>query len=65
MMNALARSVLTLYSYDEKPDDMSIPNVLRQCLHLIALFPILSVYGYQAYNHYHDGNSHVYPPPQF
>ena len=45
MMNALARSVLTLYSYDEKPDDMSIPNVLRQCLHLIALFPILSVYG--------------------
>ncbi|MDO5520394.1 MAG: citrate/2-methylcitrate synthase [bacterium] len=57
MMNTLARSVLTLYSYDEKADDTSIPNVLRQCLQLIALFPLLSVYGYQAYSHYHDGNS--------
>ena len=57
MMNTLARSVLTLYSYDEKADDTSIENVLRQCLQLIALFPLLSVYGYQAYSHYHDGNS--------
>lgn len=57
MMNTLARSVLTLYSYDEKADDTSIDNVLRQCLQLIALFPLLSVYGYQAYSHYHDGNS--------
>ena len=57
MMNTLARSVLTLYSYDENTDDLSIPNVLRQCLQLIALFPLLSVYGYQAYSHYHDGNS--------
>ncbi|MDO5294643.1 MAG: citrate/2-methylcitrate synthase [bacterium] len=57
MMNTLARSVLTLYSYDDKADDTSIPNVLRQCLQLIALFPLLSVYGYQAYSHYHDGNS--------
>lgn len=57
MMNTLARSVLTLYSYDKKADDISIPNVLRQCLQLIALFPVLSVYGYQAYSHYHDGNS--------
>lgn len=57
MMNTLARSVLTLYSYDEKADDVSIPNVLRQCLQLIALFPELSVYGYQAYRHYHDGQS--------
>ncbi len=57
MMNTLARSVLTLYSYDERADDCSIPNVLRQCLQLIALFPLLSVYGYQAYSHYHDGNS--------
>lgn len=38
MMNALARSVLMLYSYDENADDISIPNVLRQCLQLIALF---------------------------
>lgn len=57
MMNTLARSVLTLYAYDEKADDTSIENVLRQCLQLIALFPVLSVYGYQAYSHYHDGNS--------
>lgn len=57
MMNTLARSVLTLYSYDEKADDTSLPNVLRQCLELISLFPLLSIYGYQAYSHYHDGNS--------
>lgn len=57
MMNTLARSVLTLYSYDDRDDDISLPNVLRQCLQLIALFPLLSVYGYQAYNHYHEGKS--------
>ncbi len=57
MMNTLARSVLTLYSYDDRADDTSIPNVLRQCLQLISLFPMLSIYGYQAYSHYHDGNS--------
>lgn len=57
MMNTLARSVLTLYSYDDLADDISIPNVLRQSLQLIALFPLLSVYGYQAYRHYYDGQS--------
>lgn len=57
MMNTLARSVLTLYSYDDKADDITLPNVLRQCLQLISLFPLLSVYGYQAYRHYHDGAS--------
>ena len=57
MMNTLARSVLTLYSYDDFASDISIPNVLRQCIQLIALFPMLSVYGYQAYRHYHDGQS--------
>ena len=57
MMNTLARSVLTLYSYDDAADDISVPNVLRQSLQLIALFPMLCVYGYQAYSHYHDGNS--------
>jgi len=51
MMNSLARSVLTLYSYDQNPDDTSIPNVLRQCLQLIARFPQLSVYSYHAYNY--------------
>ncbi|MDO5422958.1 MAG: citrate/2-methylcitrate synthase [Eubacteriales bacterium] len=63
MMNTLARSVLTLYSYDDRADDITIPNVLRQCLQLIALFPVLSVYGYQAYSHYHDGNSLFIHPP--
>ena len=57
MMNTLARSVLTLYSYDDAANDTSAPNVLRQCLQLISLFPLLSVYGYQAYRHYHDGDS--------
>ncbi len=51
MMNSLARSVLTLYSYDPCPDNTSIPNVLRQCLQLIARFPQLAVYGYHAYNY--------------
>ena len=57
MMNTLSRSVLTLYSYDDKADDLSIPNVLRQCMQLIALFPVIAVYGYQAYNHYFKGDS--------
>ncbi len=51
MMNSLARSVLTLYSYDPNPDDTSIPNVLRQSLQLIARFPQLAVYGYNAYSY--------------
>lgn len=57
MMNTLARSVLTLYSYDDRADDTSLSNVLRQCLQLISLFPLLSIYGYQTYSHYHDNNS--------
>ena len=64
MMNTLARSVLTLYSYDDNASDVSIPNVLRQCLELIALFPLLAVYGYQAYKHYHDGQSLYIHAPQ-
>ncbi len=63
MMNTLARSVLTLYSYDEKADDTSIPNVLRQSLQLISLFPLLSVYGYRTYKHYHDGESLIIHTP--
>lgn len=51
MMNSLARSVLTLYSYDATPDSTEIPNVLRQCLQLIARFPQLSVYSYHAFNY--------------
>ena len=57
MMNTLSRGVLTLYAYDENPDDISIPNVLRQCIMLISVFPMLSVYSYQAYNHYICGDS--------
>ena len=56
MMNSLARSVLTMYSYDTNPDDTSIPNVLRQSLQLIAMFPMMSVYGYLAYDYYLRGN---------
>ncbi len=57
MMNTLARSVLTLYAYDDKANDTSIPNVLRQCLQLISIFPLLSAYGYHAHRHYHEGES--------
>ena len=57
IMNALSRGVLTLYCYDKNPDDIALPNVLRQCLNLISVFPLLSVYGYQAYNHYSCGKS--------
>jgi len=64
MMVTLARSVLTLYSYDDKADDITIENVLRQCLQLIARFPLLSVYGYQAYRHYYEGKSLVIHPPK-
>lgn len=64
MMNALARSVLTLYSYDPNADDTSLPNVLRQCLQLIALFPVISVYSYQAYSHYHRNRSLIIHSPQ-
>lgn len=63
MMNTLARSVLTLYGYDLNPCDTSISNVLRQCLQLIATFPLLSVYGYQAYVHYINGQGLFIQPP--
>ena len=64
MMNTLARSILTLYSYDNRADDISIPNVLRQCLQLISFFPLLSVYGYQTYQHYYNGKSLYIHAPQ-
>jgi len=52
LMNSLMKSILSLYSYDENPDDISVPNVLRQSLQLIAKMPLLAVYAYQAYRHY-------------
>lgn len=63
MMNTLARSVLMLYYYDENPDDISIDNVLRQSLQLIAQFPLLAVYGYHAYNHYERDQSLIIHQP--
>ena len=64
MMNSLARSVLTLYSYDDDPDNTSVPNVLRQCMQLIAELPLLSVYGYQSYRHYYDLDSLIIHRPK-
>ena len=63
MMNGMSRSVLALYSYDDQADDTSLDNVLQQCLRLIALFPSLAVYGYQAYAHYHSDRSLVIHSP--
>lgn len=57
IMNSITKSVLTLASYDDNMADPSISNVLRQCLQLIAILPMLSVYGYHAYNHYECGDS--------
>ncbi len=57
LMNMLSRSVLALYAYDDNPDDIAIPNVLRQSMFLISVFPLLSVYGYQSFQHYHNNKS--------
>lgn len=63
MMNSLSRSVLTLASYDANPADLSISNTLRQCLRLIAVFPMLAVYGYHSYNHYErDQSLYIHRP---
>jgi citrate synthase len=65
MMNTLARGVLTLYSFDAKANDISLPNVLRQCLLLTAAFPLLAVYGYQSYRHYFDRESlYIHQPKE-
>ena len=64
VMNILSRCVLALYSYDDDPDNISTENVLRQCLHLIAAFPMLAVYSYQSYQHFHCGQSLVIHRPE-
>ncbi|MGN0179715.1 MAG: citrate/2-methylcitrate synthase [Monoglobaceae bacterium] len=64
IMNMLSRSVLMLYTYDEKADDISIPNVLRQSIQLIAQFPVLAIYGYQAYCISHGGSSLIMHSPK-
>lgn len=63
IMNALARSVLMLYSYDTKADDISLPNVVRQSLQLISEFPLLAVYSYCAYKHSYKGGSLIIHEP--
>ncbi|HHT83552.1 MAG: citrate/2-methylcitrate synthase [Christensenellales bacterium] len=64
MMNMLSRSVLSLYSYDDNPDDISIENILRQGLQLIAQFPLIAIYGYQVYSHYHGDTSLIIHKPR-
>lgn len=63
MMNVLQRSVLTLYAYDDNPDDIGVDNVLLQCMDLIAKFPMLAVYGYQVFRHYHEDGSLIIHKP--
>jgi len=62
MMNSISRSILSLYYYDEKADDTSIPNVLLQCLNLISQFPRIMVYGYHAYNYRRGEDLFIYSP---
>ncbi len=62
LMNGLQKSVLTLYSYDANPDDISVSNVLRQSLQLIAKLPLIAVYNYHAYRHFHFFDSLVIKP---
>ena len=67
IMNSLTKSILTLASYDKNVSDTSVENVIRQSIELIATFPMLSVYGYQAYNHYKKNKSlYIHrPKPEF
>jgi citrate synthase len=64
IMNKLARSVLTLYSYDEDPENRSPVNILRQCLELIARFPTIVAYSYMAKKHYYDHESLIIHMPE-
>lgn len=57
IMNGISRGILTLYSYDDTPNDLSLPNVMRQSLELISLLPLIAVYSYHAKNYYIDGGS--------
>ncbi len=64
IMNSLARSILTLYSYDAHALDTSIENVLRQCLSLISVTPMLAVYAYHAHMHYNENKSLIIHKPR-
>lgn len=64
IMNALQKSVITLYSYDQNPDSIEISNVLRQSLQLICKMPLIAVYSYYAYQHMEHGRSLFIRPPK-
>ncbi|MDO4976575.1 MAG: citrate/2-methylcitrate synthase [Eubacteriales bacterium] len=64
LMNALQKCIVLLYSYDANPDDISIPNVLRQSLQLIAKMPMMAVYSYYAYRHFYEDKTLVIRPPR-
>lgn len=64
IMNAMSRSVLAMYTLDENPEDISIKNILMQSMRLIAVFPLLSVYAYQAFIHHYEGRSLVIHHPE-
>lgn len=64
IMNKMARSVLAAYSYDDNPDDISVENILRQSIELIARLPVMAAAGFQAKRHYHDGESLYLHVPQ-
>ena len=63
IMNSMTRGILTLASYDDSATDTSVTNSLRQCIQLIAEFPLLAVYGYHAYNYYENMDSMVIHRP--
>ena len=64
IMNAMQRCILTLYTYDSNPDDISPINVLRQSLELINKLPLIAVYSYSAYCHFRKEESLVMRNPQ-
>ena len=62
MMNNISRYIMSMYTYDDKADDISIPNVLRKCLNLISQFPMFMVYAYHAYNYRRGEDLYIYAP---
>ena len=63
IMNSMTRSILTLASYDERPNDLRLDNVIRQCIQLIAIFPMLAAYSYHAHNHIdHNQSMYIHRP---
>jgi citrate synthase len=64
IMNAMSRSVLSMYSFDDNPDNISVNNVLRQSLQMLAYLPLIAVYSYKAYMHFHENRSLVIRDPK-